>query len=292
MRFQQVFHKVYGEPWQILKPDWYGIHELVLKHWADFPSMPANNVRDDVEVVPTAQRPKTGFWGDVFDQFRVEKGVAIVPIKGSIVKGAGMFEKSCGAVSHEDIHGDIDQVIAGARAGQVHTAVFDFNSPGGMVMGTPEVSARIAGLRHQGVRTMAFTDELMASAAYEMAAGVQEIFATPSAIVGSIGTIWEFYNVAKQLAARGVEYNVFTSGPYKGMGHPAVALTDDQKAWIQEHVDMHANAFKAHVRLYRKGVAEETMQGQSFTGEQGKAAGLVDNLVGSFRDVLQMASQR
>lgn len=281
MRFQHVIERVYGNAWQITPSGWYAIHQIVMAHFDDLPGLESR--AREVE----SKRPQSGWFGPI-DQMRIDKGVAIIPIKGSLVKGASMFEKSCGAVSHDDIHEDLDNALAAGVRG----IVLDVNSPGGMVTGTPEVAGRIASLRKKGVRVLTFTDELNGSAAYYMSAGAAEVYATGSATIGSIGTIWEFYNVVNQLQARGITYEVFTSGPYKGMGHPAKELTEEQRAFIQAHVEMHSEQFKDHVRNHRPKVREESMQGQIFTGSQALAAGLVDGLVDSLAEVVELARGR
>lgn len=280
MRYSHILEKVYGQPWNITPAGWYAIHEIVF-----------NKVIQDKspldlsqQFAPEASRPKYDLFGEPIDQMQVRGGIAIIPIKGSIVKSAGMIDKRCGAVSHEDIHADLDQ----AAELSVKGILLDVNSPGGMVMGTKEVADKVSALAKGGMQIKAFTEGLMCSAAYEISAGASEIYATGSSTVGSIGTIWEFKNVSKALAAAGIEYNIFTSGKYKGTGHPAQDLSEDQAAWIQEHVDMLAGEFKSFVTAHRSGVKEKTMQGQIFTGNQASENGLIDATVASINDVLAL----
>lgn len=281
MRFQQVIQKVYGEPWAITPSGWYAIHSLVMAHIED-----AAGVQAKIEALE-AKRPAKGIFGEQLETMKIEKGVAVIPIKGSIVKGASLFEKSCGAVSHEDIHSDLDEAVAAG----VRSIVLDMNTPGGMVMGTPEVAKKIAGMRGKGIDVFAWTDELIGSAGYFMAAGAREIYAAPSAMVGSVGTVWEWYNVVEALKARGIKYNIFTSGAFKGMGHPATELTDQQRLWIQTEVNRSAEAFKDHIRAYRN-VDEEAMQGQVFDGDQAVGVGLIDGTIETLREVVELARSR
>ena len=280
MRYSNILEKVYGEPWNITPAGWYSIHQLVYSKLLKNP----NGLAEFGTKHPEARRPKSDFYGDPIDQMRIQNGVAIVPIKGSLVKGAGMIDKCCGATSHEDIQEDLDNIIGAG----VKKAVLDIGSPGGMVMGTKEVADKVAQMTASGIRIIAYTEGLMCSAAYEIAAGASEIYATGSATVGSIGTIWEFQNVSAALEAAGIEYNIFTSGKYKGTGHPAKELTPDQKEWIQAHVDMLANEFKSHVTSHRPAVKKETMQGQIFTGNQASENGLIDATVSGLNEVLAL----
>jgi ClpP class serine protease len=65
--------------------------------------------------------------------------------------------------------------------------VIQIDSPGGNVAGTPEVARKIYEARGKGKAIIAQADSLMASAAYYIGAAADEIVATPSSEVGSIG---------------------------------------------------------------------------------------------------------
>lgn len=280
MRHAQLLSAVYGQPWAIRPADWYAVHRIVFDHVTGKKTPPDNFTP---KLSPRGERPTETFFGDKIQQMEIRNGVAIIPVKGTMFKGAGMFDKVCGACSHEDISADLDIALANGVRG----IVLDISSPGGTVVGTPELAAKVAQINQSGTPILAFTDELIASAAYYIAAGAGAILTTGSATIGSIGTIWETYNVAESLAKEGVEFNIFTSGPYKGMGHPAKKLTDEQAAWMQNHVDELADEFKAHVLTFRE-VEDETMQGQIFTGKQAVENGLADGEVQSIADVLAM----
>lgn len=290
MRFQHIYQAVYGQPWQITPAGWYAIHQIVQAHAgpkADLARLEEHAGRDagdPRDPKPRAARPAKGFFGDPIQQMTMVNGIARIPMKGSLVKGAGMLDKVCGAVSHEDIHEDLDTAVGSGCRG----IILDTDCPGGMVMGTPELASRIASIVAGGTEVQGFIDGLGCSAAIYILAGCSGIYATPSSMVGSVGTIWEFCNVVKQLEELGIHYDIFASGPYKGLGHPAQELTDDQAAWIQEHVDMLSEEFKNHMRQHRPGVAEETMQGQVFTGAQGAENGLIDATVSGIQEVYDL----
>lgn len=280
MRYSHILEKVYGQPWNITPAGWYAIHEVVYNKIIQDKS-PLDLTQ---HFAPESSRPKYDFFGEPIDQMQVRGGVAIIPIQGSLVKSAGMIDKRCGATAHEDIHADLDQASELAVKG----IVLNVNSPGGMVMGTKEVADKVASLARNGIIVRAFTEGLMCSAAYEICAGATEIYGTGSSTIGAIGTIWEFKNVSKALAAAGIEYNIFTSGKYKGTGHPAQELSQEQSDWIQSHVDMLANEFKSHVTSHRPAVKKETMQGQIFTGNQASENGLIDATVSGINEVLAL----
>ena len=231
-----------------------------------------------------AKRPLMDAWGDAIPQMQMVGKMAIVPICGPMLNGAAASDKYyAGYMAHDDVHEDIDKALAdGAKQ-----ILFNVDSPGGTVSGTPELAARIAGLPGQGVLTAAYMGRLCASAAYFAIAGCQAIIAAPSAVVGSIGTIWETINVASALERMGIEWSVFTSDGLKGTGHPGRKLSDEQKKWMQGMVDQMAGEFKAHVTQFRK-VGPEVMRGQIFTGTEAVKNGLVDLTAANLAEVMKV----
>ena len=90
----------------------------------------------------------------------------------------------------------------------------------------------------------------------------------------------------------GVKVDVIknTGGTYKGMGYPGTALTDEQRAHLQERVDGIFSMFTDAVLAKKPKVAADSMRGQTFMGKAAKKAGLVDAL-GSYTDALNEAKK-
>lgn len=272
---------LYGQPWMIRKDVWHRFHLQAMRELKEGQAI------EPPKDAAFPKRPTTDRFGNEIPKLQMVGKTAIVPVQGALMKGATGFDKWLGDVcSYEDINEDIDTGLAqGARA-----FLFNFSSPGGTVCGLGETAARIAQLGDQGYTTAAFTADLCCSAAYYMAAGCNALFSTPSAFVGSIGTIWETINVVGLLEQLGIGWEVFTSGPLKGTGHPAKELTPEQRDWMQGMVDMMAGEFKAHVTKHRAAVGGQTMQGQIFTGSQATANGLFDANVSGLAECLQLIS--
>ena len=120
--------------------------------------------------------------------------------------------------------------------------------------------------------------------AYWLAASTRAILATPSAEVGSIGVYVAHQDMSALAKAMGLVVSVFRSGKYKGAGVPGTSLSEDQAANIQSRVDSLAALFKSAVLTHRPGIAEETMQGQTFMGYQSAGVKLTDGLVNNYED--------
>jgi ClpP class serine protease len=79
---------------------------------------------------------------------------------------------------------------------------------------------------------------------------------------------------------------VIKSGKFKGAGIEGTSLDESQLANLQESVDTIHSEFKAAVLMKRKMVKAEAMEGQTFSGKQAAAQGLVTGLADSFSAAL------
>ncbi len=209
-------------------------------------------------------------------------GIAVVRVEGVIGKRLSLMETMCGGC-------DLDTVAAALTAaaadGNVRAVLLDFDSPGGIGVGLPELSVQIARLR-EVMPVFAFSDYLMASAAYWLAAQADEIYCTPSAVVGSIGAYFAACDDSEAWKMAGKERLIFNGdATYKAMGTPGKAWTDDEKAYMQARSVKATAAIRAAAQANRV-LAPETMQGQTFDGEEALGANLVDGLVNSREELL------
>lgn len=106
--------------------------------------------------------------------------------------------------------------IRGAKA-----VALSINCPGGSPVQCELLSAQIRHLAdHHEVPVCAFIEDLAASGGYWLACAADEIFASSSSVVGSIGAINASFGFQDALARIGVERRVHATGPHKGMLDP------------------------------------------------------------------------
>jgi len=209
---------------------------------------------------------------------KVENGIGIIAINGPIVKAPSLFERLLfGATDMDAISAAIED--AGGRQ-DVKGVLLDINSPGGTVVGTPELAQAVRSLATNKY-VYAFTDGMMASAAYWIGSQADAIYATPSSRVGSVGVLQTVTNHTDQLKMRGISVETFAAGKYKSAGSPHMPLTDEQRAMIQANVDEIHTDFKAAVLARGRQIPPEAMEGQDFTGKNAAANGMVTGLVQS-----------
>jgi signal peptide peptidase SppA len=204
-----------------------------------------------------------------------DDGIAIVPIKGAMANSPRTFEMLfMGLTDSSDV---LANVRSCARNDRVKGMVLDIASPGGMHNGGPEIAEAVASC---GKPTVAWAGGLMASLAYMIGSQADEIVASRSASVGSIGTFIAFTDLSRMLENAGVKVEVITNkeGRYKGAGVPGTALSEAHREYLQSRADAAFAEFKAMVRDRRPNVPDSAMQGQSFWAREAKEAGLVDRI--------------
>jgi ClpP class serine protease len=265
VKLQRVISAVYFEPWAITPDGWRTVHQIV---------KPRALGEIDALSLPQAKDDEHDFFGNPLPKMEItHDGVAIIPIQGVLIHHASLMDKQCGACSYQDVRANVETALDEA----VKKIAFHCDSPGGMCMGCSETAA-IIDRAADFVRCEAVTDGLMCSACYDMIAGCQAIYCTPSAVVGSIGAMSAWLDQSVRYELMGLKVELFASGPLKGTGTPGTELTDVQRDYLQSNVDKYAAMFKSHVTANRL-VEDATMQGQTFIGSDAVDAGLVDELV-------------
>lgn len=205
--------------------------------------------------------------------------MAIVYLSGVITKRAP--EMMCGPplVDLAKLDELLEEI---AQDSALETIVFSFDSPGGIMIGLEETSRKIRALTEiHGKKTVAYTDFQMCSAAMFLAAACDEIYAAPSAIVGSIGVYCAGLDDSKAWEMEGLELILSKSGSLKAMGHPGKNWSQEERDHLQERTDKCGLEFRTWMTSRRPGIPAEAMQGQWFYGKEAPAAlldGLFDDL--------------
>lgn len=179
----------------------------------------------------TAEELKARFGEPSTPQSAKRGAIAVIPLQGVISHRMGGMTEMSGGMSTERFA----QMFRHAMADDsVSAIVADIDSPGGTIAGVTELHKEIMSARGQK-KLVAHINGLGASAAYWLASAFDEIWATPSATVGSIGIIASHIDTSKADEKNGVTRTTFTAGKYKGEGHGP--LTDEAKAATQARLD-------------------------------------------------------
>jgi len=175
----------------------------------------------------------------------------------------------------------------------VKAVVLRINSPGGTVTCSDTMYEQIRGFRKRtGKPVIAAAQEIMASGAFYVASGCDEVYAQPTSIVGSIGVIINTFTVEGTLAKLGIKNEVIKSGPLKDMGSPFKPLGDQERTVMQGMIDEYYGRFvevvQAKFHLADSEKLKRATDGRVFSGRQAKELGLVDKL-GSLEDAIDRA---
>ena len=206
---------------------------------------------------------------------RVGSSTAVLQIRGMILKDCPFMYWVCGYATPLIL---LDAAMDMVAEGGFTSLILDFNSPGGSVLGLQETASRIKSLQTQGIHTTAYASIMCASAAYYIASACQEIFAAPSAIVGSIGTYSVFMDWSKAAEMSGLSYRVFVArdAPLKAAGADGT-LTEAQADEMQRHVDEADSLFQAQLKGSRRRLSLEEASTGAWWDARSAPRGMVDD---------------
>jgi signal peptide peptidase SppA len=217
---------------------------------------------------------------------RADGQVAVIPIRGVIANRMSMMDDVSGGTSSEGIARAFRAALADTG---IKAIVLDVDSPGGAVSGSTELSQMIFDARG-GKPIVAHVNAMAASAAYWIASAADEIVATPSGAVGSIGVFGIHTDLSGAMEQAGIKKTVIKAGRYKAGQLPYAPLADDIAARIQASVDSAYDRFVKDVARNRNvaqtAVREGYGEGDMVDAEPALAQGMIDHL-GTLEDTLQ-----
>lgn len=212
-----------------------------------------------------------------------QSGVAVIRIEGPLVNGGSWLWFT----GYDDVRGAIEAALADSS---VKAILLDIDSPGGMVAGCQELADFIADAAK--VKPMAaYTNSLMASAAYWLGSATGRVYCTRTAELGSIGVIMTLYDQTAMLERYGVKVNVITSGSFKAAGHPALELSDEHRAYFQSTASAIHGMFRESVATAMgldTAKAEEWGDAQVFLGDAAREVGLATAVVRGREEAVNM----
>lgn len=273
MKHPLIAAKIAREPWS-LKPEVFAAICDAVFH--DGPRMPA--------AMEPGEISSTGCNTDEDDD--IGGNIAIVPVFGVMGKHLSGLEMACGGCSVDLIS---RRLKVAAYDDNVSRIVLQIHSPGGMVMGTPELHAQIAKIA-ETKPVHAYSDGLCCSAALWIATAATTFHVSPSSGIGSVGAYSLFEDWSRNLDAEGVTVNAIHSGKFKLSGAWFREMTDEERAMFQAEVDALGVKFRALVSARWPDLPASAQQGQTFSGEEWTAMGASDGLANDLDELLEVLS--
>jgi capsid assembly protease len=207
------------------------------------------------------------------------KGIAVLPLYGTIAPRANLVMDYSGGTSCQVFSSLLREALSDDSVAQI---IVDIDSPGGSVAGVQELASEIMQARTQKP-VIGIANHLAASAAYWLGSCCSELYASPSAEVGSIGVYTAHEDVSKALEDQGVNVTLISAGRYKTEMSPYGPLDPEAKAFIQSSVDAYYRAFTTAVARGR-GVSVDKVrtgmgQGRCLQADQALAEKMVDGVI-------------
>lgn len=213
--------------------------------------------------------------------FHVDDDIAVIPIDGTLVHKFGYLDPISGMTGYDGI---ARKLRAALNDQEIRAIWFDIDSPGGEVSGLFALVREIAlSTRSEtgGKPIWAFCNEQACSAAYAIASVCDRVYAPRDAVVGSIGAVVMHVDYSQMLSEAGVKVTMIRSAPRKARMGPYEPLDEESVTKLQAWVDETGREFAEMVAMGRGISVKAALDTEAdwFTGEEGKALGLVDDVM-------------
>ena len=223
-------------------------------------------------------------WNDYHaEPVTVENGIATVPVDGVMMRRANMMMSYSGGTSTDILARTLRTLGADDS---VKGIVLRINSPGGTVDGIDAVTRAVKYAAAEKP-VYALADSAALSGGMWLGVSATKFFATPDALVGSIGVIATRYDFSGAMAAAGVREHIFRAGTYKALGQQSEPLTENEVTEEQRILDNYYQLFVNHVAESR-GITPEAVvetQARVYGANEAVALNLIDS-VKTYEDVI------
>lgn len=202
--------------------------------------------------------------------------IAVLVAQGAIIDG----EQPPGAVGGDTLARLIRQV---REDDSVKAVVLRIDSPGGSAWASELIRRELELTRQAGKPVVASMSSVAASGGYWIAAGADEIWASPLSLTGSIGVFALFPEFSEPLARLGVAVDGVGTGPLAGAFDPRRPMAPAAAQALQLGIEHGYRRFLqvvAKARQMREEEVNVVARGRVWTGTAADKLGLVDQLGG------------
>lgn len=209
------------------------------------------------------------------EPYRIDRGVAIIPIEGLLVPKGNLLTRCFGATSAQWVENQVKNAVSDNR---VQSILLHVDCPGGSANGTPELAETVFyGAKQKPI--VSFSDSLMLGAGYWVAAAANDVYLSgPSVHAGCIGiSMAHVYRAGSNLITTQI-----SAGHFKTIASEKSPLTDAGYSHIQSQVNHLYQVFTDDVANYRGAspayVIKRMADGRTYIGKQAVDAGLADGI--------------
>lgn len=214
-------------------------------------------------------------WDNVHQQpVRVIGGVAVVPVDGVMMRRANMFMSYSGGTSTDVLSAELRKQ---ADDPNITGILLHINSPGGTVDGIDAVTRSVEyAASKKPVYSLA--DSAALSGGMWLGVTADKFFATPDALLGSIGVIATRYDFSEMMENEGVREHIFRAGQYKALGQQSEPLSEDEVTEEDRILNNYYSLFVNHVATHR-GISNESVidtQARVYGAQEALSLNLID----------------
>jgi signal peptide peptidase SppA len=271
VRYQRVWEVVTQTPWEILPATLEMIVEIVAFR-VEGGRLSDEELAAKLEAAsPQKRQPYATVGGS-------GGSVAVLPMYGVIMPRASLFSAISGGVGLTQFQAAFQAALDDP---DVSAILLDFDTPGGNTALVAETAQMIRDARG-GKPIVAIADTLCASAGYHLASQADELVASPSALIGSVGVFATHQDISQLQAGLGVKTTLISAGKFKTEGNQYEPLSEEAQAAIQGLVDDAYDQFVADIAKGRGVTASAVRagfgQGRVVSAKQAVAEGMADRV--------------
>jgi protease IV len=217
------------------------------------------------------------------------KKIVIIEVEGMLLNArTGGFLQA----QENDVSLFAQQLKKAEKDPAVKAIVLRINSPGGTVSASDLMYDEILRFKARTKKVVvASAQDIAASGAYYVACAADKVVVQPTSVIGSIGVIFNTFDISGSMEKIGAKTNVIKSGPLKDMASPFKPMDDNERAVMQGMVNEYYARFKSIVQSNRK-LDDTTLaavsDGRVFTGSRAVELHLADQ-AGLLPDAIQLA---
>ncbi|MCU7839765.1 MAG: S49 family peptidase [Candidatus Thiodiazotropha sp. (ex Troendleina suluensis)] len=213
-------------------------------------------------------------WSD--NGYWLEDGVAVLDMVGTLVHKAVGMRALSGVTSYDTISKRFDRAMNDPAARAI---LLNIDSPGGAVSGAFDLSDKIYQAR--GIKPVeALASDRMASAAFLIGSAADQVHATQTAQIGSIGVVMKHLDISKWNSKTGLRPTYIYAGKRKVDGNMDEALSKEVEARFQDKIntiyDMFVDAVERHRGMDRQAIIDT--EAEVFMGEEAVTENLADDV--------------
>jgi protease-4 len=202
--------------------------------------------------------------------------IAVIPVHGAIAHASSAW----GDYATDD---KLARMVRLARLdARVKGVILHIDSPGGSALASDRMHHEIVQLAREKP-VVACMANVAASGGYYVAAPAHRIVCEAVSITGSIGVVGARLTLEPLLARLGITTETVQRGARAGLLSGSAPLSEDERGALMRELDATYRTFVRVVAQGRKMKVDEVeplARGRVYTGEDAKAAGLVDVLGG------------